>query len=332
MVAGNETTRHTITHSMRYLIDNPDQLHLLQARPELIPWGIEEFLRMASPVYHFRRTAVKDTEIGDKKVKAGDKVVTWFASGNRDPEVFDDPYRMDVTRNPNEHMTLRPRRPHMCLGNALARLEIRIMFETMLPRIKGMQALGPVDHLRSNFVNGVKRFPVRGGACVTAAPDEHESNEPESSEPWGDESEVGPARTGVDRAARAAPRRAPHDRAARQRAGRSGVERTVGAGGNRRRRRRCGCTPRCSQPATRSPKDDPLNLAYIPAAPTRAAAVFDSGDQRIQHRSAGCWEAGAGAIHAENEALDWLDRTARLALDRGRHVRRRRHTRATIPP
>ena len=161
VVAGNETTRHTITHSMRYLIDNPDQMHLLQERPELIPWGIEEFLRMASPVYHFRRTATRDTEIGDKQIKAGDKVVTWFAAGNRDPEIFEDPYRMDVTRNPNEHMTFGRGGPHMCLGNALARLEIRIMFETMLPRIKGMEALGPVDHLRSNFVNGVKRFPVR---------------------------------------------------------------------------------------------------------------------------------------------------------------------------
>lgn len=161
VVAGNETTRHTITHSMRYLIDNPDQLALLQERPELIPWGIEEFLRLASPVYHFRRTATRDTEIGGKRIKEGDKVVTWFASGNRDPEVFDDPYRMDVTRNPNEHMTFGRGGPHMCLGNALARLEIRIMFETLLPRIRGMEAIGPVDHLRSNFVNGVKRFPVR---------------------------------------------------------------------------------------------------------------------------------------------------------------------------
>jgi cytochrome P450 len=161
VVAGNETTRHSITHSMRYLIDNPDQMRKLQEKPELIPWAVEEFLRMASPVYHFRRTATRDTEIGGTAVREGDKVVTWFASGNRDPEVFADPYRMDVERTPNEHMTFGRGGPHMCLGNALARLEIRIMFETMLPRIRGMQALGRVDHLRSNFVNGVKRFPVR---------------------------------------------------------------------------------------------------------------------------------------------------------------------------
>jgi len=116
---------------------------------------------MASPVYHFRRTATKDTEINGQAIREGDKVVTWFASGNRDPEVFADPYRMDVTRNPNEHMSFGRGGPHMCLGNSLARLEIRIMFEDLLPRITGMTTTGPVDRLRSNFINGIKRFPVR---------------------------------------------------------------------------------------------------------------------------------------------------------------------------
>jgi cytochrome P450 len=161
VVAGNETTRHSITHSMNYLMQNPDQLALLQERPELIPWAIEEFLRLASPVYHFRRTATRDTEIGGQAVREGDKVVTWFAAGNRDPAMFDDPYRMDVTRNPNEHMAFGRGGPHMCMGNALARLEIRIMFEDLLPRITGMQQTGELDRLRSNFINGIKRFPVR---------------------------------------------------------------------------------------------------------------------------------------------------------------------------
>jgi cytochrome P450 len=160
IVAGNETTRHTITHSMNYLIDNPDQMALLQERPELIEWGVEEMLRMASPVYHFRRTATKDTEIHGQAIKEGDKVVTWFAAGNRDPEIFVDPYRMDVTRNPNEHMTFGRGGPHMCLGNSLARLEIKIMFEELLPRISGIKRTGEVERLRSNFVNGIKRFPV----------------------------------------------------------------------------------------------------------------------------------------------------------------------------
>jgi cytochrome P450 len=115
---------------------------------------------MASPVYHFRRTAAKDTEINGQAIKEGDKVVTWFAAGNRDPEVFVDPYRMDVTRNPNEHMTFGRGGPHMCLGNSLARLEIKIMFEELLPRISGIKRVGEVERLRSNFVNGIKRFPV----------------------------------------------------------------------------------------------------------------------------------------------------------------------------
>ncbi|MCU1506369.1 MAG: cytochrome [Microbacteriaceae bacterium] len=161
VVAGNETTRHSITHSMHYLMQNPDQLALLQERPELIPWAIEEFLRLASPVYHFRRTATMDTEIGGQAIREGDKVVTWFAAGNRDPGVFEDPYRMDVTRNPNEHMAFGRGGPHMCMGNALARLEIRIMFEDLLPRITGMHQTGTLDRLRSNFINGIKRFPVR---------------------------------------------------------------------------------------------------------------------------------------------------------------------------
>ena len=160
VVAGNETTRHTISHSMNYLIDNPDQMQLLQERPELIGWAVEEMLRMASPVYHFRRTATKDTQINGQVIREGEKVVTWFAAGNRDPEIFVDPYRMNVLRNPNEHMSFGRGGPHMCLGNALARLEIKIMFEELLPRISGMKRNGEIERLRSNFVNGIKRLPV----------------------------------------------------------------------------------------------------------------------------------------------------------------------------
>ncbi len=161
VVAGNETTRHTMTHSMNYLMQNPDQLALLQEKPELIPWAVEEFLRLASPVYHFRRTATRDTELNGQAIREGDKIVTWFASGNRDPEIFTKPYQMDVTRSPNEHMAFGRGGPHMCLGNSLARLEIRIMFENLLPRITGMHQTGELDRLRSNFINGIKRFPVR---------------------------------------------------------------------------------------------------------------------------------------------------------------------------
>ena len=161
VVAGNETTRHTISHTMINLIKNPDQLAKLQENPELIPWAVEEFLRFASPVYHFRRTATKDVEIHGQTVKSGEKIVTWFASGNRDGTIFDRANEFDVTRNPNEHMTFGRGGPHMCLGNALARIELRVMFEDLIPRIDLMELTGPVDYLRSNFVHGIKRMPVR---------------------------------------------------------------------------------------------------------------------------------------------------------------------------
>jgi len=161
VVAGNETTRHTISHSLNYLIDHPDQMALLQEKPELIPWAVEEFIRLASPVYHFRRTATRDVEFNGTKIKEGDKVVPWFASGNRDVAAFVNPYAMDVTRNPNEHMSFGRGGPHMCLGNSLARIEVRIMFEDLLSRVANVERVGQIDHLRSNFVNGIKRFPVK---------------------------------------------------------------------------------------------------------------------------------------------------------------------------
>lgn len=160
VVAGNETTRHAITHSMRALIDHPGQAERLRADPGLMPTAVEEFLRWASPVYHFRRTATRDTEIGGTAIGAGDKVVLWFASGNRDEAVFDDPYRFDVTRAPNDHITFGKGSPHFCLGNALARLEMRIMFEELLPRLADIRLAGDVRRVRSNFVNGVKEMPV----------------------------------------------------------------------------------------------------------------------------------------------------------------------------
>jgi cytochrome P450 len=161
VVAGNETTRHTISHTMNNLINNPDQLALLQERPDLIPWAVEEFLRYASPVYHFRRTATKDVELNGVQIKAGQKVVPWFASGNRDENMFENPNKFDVTRNPNEHMTFGRGGPHMCLGNALARIELRVMFEDLINRVDKVERTDEIDYLRSNFVHGIKRMPVK---------------------------------------------------------------------------------------------------------------------------------------------------------------------------
>ena len=160
VVAGNETTRHTITHSMLALIQHPEQLARLQDDPSLIPAAVEEFLRWASPVYHFRRTATRDVELGGKQIRAGDKVVMWFASGNRDEEVFGNPYDFDVTRTGNDHITFGKGSPHLCLGNLLARTEIRIMFEELIPRIASVRLAGGVPRVRSNFVNGIKHLPV----------------------------------------------------------------------------------------------------------------------------------------------------------------------------
>jgi cytochrome P450 len=160
VVAGNETTRHTISHSMLALIQHPEQLAKLQADPSLIPTAVEEFLRWASPVYHFRRTATRDTELGGKKIREGDKVVMWYGSGNRDEAVFGNPYDFDVTRQDNDHVTFGKGSPHLCLGNLLARTEIRIMFEELIPRLADVRLSGDVPRVRSNFVNGIKKLPI----------------------------------------------------------------------------------------------------------------------------------------------------------------------------
>ncbi|MFT2017568.1 cytochrome P450 [Streptomyces sp. 796.1] len=160
VVAGNETTRHTISHAMLALLQHPDQLARLRDDPALIPGAVEEFLRWASPVYHFRRTATRDTELGGKRIKEGDKVVMWFASGNRDEEVFPDPYRFDVARRDNDHLTFGKGSPHLCLGNLLARTEIRILFEELVPRLADIKLAGEAPRVRSNFVNGIKHLPV----------------------------------------------------------------------------------------------------------------------------------------------------------------------------
>ncbi|MDA8261953.1 MAG: cytochrome P450 [Actinomycetota bacterium] len=160
VVAGNETTRHAISHSMLALIQHPDQLEMLKSHPELIPNAVEEFLRWASPVYHFRRTATRDVELDGARIRAGDKVTMWFASGNRDSAVFEDPYRFDVTRTKVDHITFGKGGPHFCLGNSLARMEIRVMFEELIPRIGTIGLAGEPVRVRSNFVNGLKRLPV----------------------------------------------------------------------------------------------------------------------------------------------------------------------------
>src|SRR5579859_4539386 len=160
--AGNETTRHTITHGLVALLEHPDEMAKLREDPAgLGKTATEEILRWATPVHHFRRTVAVDTELGGRSLAAGDKVTTWFVSGNRDETVFEDPDRFDISRTPNPHMTFGPGGIHHCLGAHLAKLEIRITFEELLRRGVEIELTGPPERLRSNFFNGIKRLPVR---------------------------------------------------------------------------------------------------------------------------------------------------------------------------
>ncbi len=160
-VAGNETTRNLISHGMLALIEHPDERARLLADPSLLPSTVEEMLRWGTPVMHFRRTATRDIEIAGQPIAEGDKVVIWYISANRDETVFADPYRFDITRSPNEHVAFGGGGPHFCLGANLARLEIRIIFDEVMRRLPDMELAGPVQRLRSNFINGIKHMPVR---------------------------------------------------------------------------------------------------------------------------------------------------------------------------
>jgi cytochrome P450 len=159
--AGNETTRHTITHGLLGLLEHPEELVRIRDDPSLGKSAADEMLRWATPVHHFRRTAAVDTELAGTEIKAGDKVTTWFVSGNRDETVFEDPYRFDVGRTPNPHMAFGPGGIHHCMGAHLAKMEVRIAFEELLARTDRIELTGPPGRLRSNFFNGIKRLPVR---------------------------------------------------------------------------------------------------------------------------------------------------------------------------
>ncbi|MCU1460564.1 MAG: cytochrome [Acidimicrobiales bacterium] len=159
-VAGNETTRNLISHAMLALIENPGERKKLVDDPSLIPAAVEEMLRWGTPVMQFRRTATADTVLGGQEIKEGDKVVIWYISANRDETMFTNPYSFDVTRTPNEHVAFGGGGPHFCLGANLARMEIRVMFQEVLRRLPQMELAGPVERLRSNFINGIKHMPV----------------------------------------------------------------------------------------------------------------------------------------------------------------------------
>jgi len=161
VIAGNENTRQALSRGMLALAGEPEAMAELAADPSLIPVALEEILRFASPVLYFRRTATVDTELRGVKIRAGDKVTFWYVSANFDEDVFPDPYTFDIRRQPNEHVTFGKAGPHHCLGAYLARLEMRVVLEELLPRVRAIEVTGPAPRVRSNFINGVKKMPVR---------------------------------------------------------------------------------------------------------------------------------------------------------------------------
>jgi methyl-branched lipid omega-hydroxylase len=160
VAAGNETTRNAISHGMKALSDFPEQRRIWAADFEdVAPTAVEEVVRWATPVIHFRRTALHDTELGGAKIGEGQKVVMWYNSANRDEAVFPEPYRFDVRRTPNEHVGYGGPGPHFCLGAHLARREIGVMFRELLARVPGLEITGEPQYLLSFFIHGIKHMP-----------------------------------------------------------------------------------------------------------------------------------------------------------------------------
>ena len=159
-VAGNETTRNATAHGMHTFMTHPDEFTKLREHPELMDSAVEEVLRWSSPVLYFRRQATRDVELRGKQIRAGDKIAMWHVSGNRDEEVFEDPFRFDIARTPNDHVAFGGGGTRFCLGANLARLELRVLFEQLVDHVPDMRIAGEVERLRSNFIGGIKHIPV----------------------------------------------------------------------------------------------------------------------------------------------------------------------------
>jgi cholest-4-en-3-one 26-monooxygenase len=159
LVAGNETTRTVTTNGMKALLDHPDQLQHLASNLHLVPQAVEEMVRFDPAVHHFRRTAMEDTELRGRKIAKGQKVVIWYPSANRDEDVFPDPDRFDTSRQDNQHVAFGIGE-HYCLGANLARLELTVIFQEILQRLKNPRLVGQPRRLRSNFINGVKEMRI----------------------------------------------------------------------------------------------------------------------------------------------------------------------------
>ena len=161
IVAGNETTRNLINHSLLALVEHPEAIQQLRDNPELWDTAVEEMLRWGTSIHNFRRTATKDTEIRGVPIAEGDKVVLYYASANRDEDQFANPHTFDITRSPNEHVTFGGGGVHYCLGANLARAEIKATMRQVVERMPDIELAGPPSRLHSDFVNGIKTMPVK---------------------------------------------------------------------------------------------------------------------------------------------------------------------------
>ncbi|MGN6694181.1 MAG: cytochrome P450, partial [Aquihabitans sp.] len=158
--AGHDTTRNALGSGMHALLHHPDQLELLRSDRSLVKSAADEMVRWASPVIHFIRTATEDTEVGGKQIKAGDHLVLFYPSANRDEDVFEDPFAFRVDRDPNPHLGFGVGE-HFCLGAGLARMEIRVFLEQWLDRIESVELTGEPAHTAASFVGGYKHLPLR---------------------------------------------------------------------------------------------------------------------------------------------------------------------------
>ena len=163
LVGGDETTRHVISGGLEALLRNPEQLQQLRDDPAKLPRAIEEMLRWSTPIKNMNRTAMRDIELGGQKIREGDRLLLLYPSGNRDAAVFEEPYRFDIDRDPNEHIAFGGYGRHHCLGAQLARLELRVLFEEVLARLGRLRLTDPaaeVKQRRGNFVLGIESLPV----------------------------------------------------------------------------------------------------------------------------------------------------------------------------
>jgi cytochrome P450 len=160
MLGGLETTRNAISGGLLALIQHPAERERLANSAELMAPAVEEILRWTSPITHIARVATRATELGGQKIREGEWVALWMPSGNRDEAIFDNPYRFDLGRTPNEQIAF-GKGEHFCAGAHLARLELRLMLQALLPWIDQIELAGKVERLKSNVIAGIKHMPVR---------------------------------------------------------------------------------------------------------------------------------------------------------------------------